>query len=117
MVTGVTTWPGDKEASETVVSKTLHLNAVLDAETGYKKPNQVRVEWKGPSVVSGAPGSVSGKVEMDVGTLDQPVGLIERVDIMAEIPYVLKAAVSYVAGTKPYMYQVCASSVLRFFSN
>ena len=59
---------------------------------------------------------MSGKVEMDVGTLDQPKGLIERVDIMAEIPYVLKAAVSYVAGTKPYMYQVCASSVLRFFS-
>ncbi|KAJ2926920.1 hypothetical protein H1R20_g10191, partial [Candolleomyces eurysporus] len=104
-VTGATTWPGDKEGSGTVVSKTVHLNPVFDSETGYKKPNQVAVEWKGPSVVSGAPGVVSGKVEMDVGDLDNPKGLIERVDIMAEIPYVLKAAVSYVAGTKPYMYQ------------
>jgi hypothetical protein len=28
------------------------------------------------------------------------------VDVLAEIPYVIKTMVNYVAGTKPYIYQV-----------
>jgi hypothetical protein len=35
-----------------------------------------------------------------------PKGLIEKVDVLAEIPYVIKSVVNYVAGTKPYIYQV-----------
>ncbi|KAF5341922.1 hypothetical protein D9611_001899 [Ephemerocybe angulata] len=103
-VTGRTTWPGEKDES-TIVSKSTHLNNILDPHTGYQKPSELDVEWSGPSLVADAPGTVSGKVFMDVGDVDQPKGLIERVDILAEIPYVLKAAVSYVAGTKPFMYQ------------
>jgi hypothetical protein len=34
-------------------------------------------------------------------------GLIEKVDVLAQIPYLVKKVISYVAGTKPYIYQVC----------
>ncbi|TEB34726.1 survival factor 1 [Coprinellus micaceus] len=103
-VTAETTWPGEERES-TVISKTVHLNRILDPETGYKKPSQVSAEWSGPSVLSDAPGTVAAKIGMDVGDIENPRGLMDLVDILAEIPYVLKAAVSYVAGTKPYMYQ------------
>lgn len=33
-------------------------------------------------------------------------GLVERVDVLAEIPYLVKKVVNVVAGTKPYIYQV-----------
>lgn len=36
---------------------------------------------------------------------------IDRVDIMAEVPAIIKKIAGNVAGTKPYMYQVC--QVLR----
>lgn len=44
-------------------------------------------------------------------------GLIEKVDVLAEIPYVVRKALSAVTGTKPYIYQVCvASSYLDIYS-
>jgi len=105
-VTAATTWPGEKNESS-VISKTTHLNTLDDPATGYKKPRNLFLEWKGPSLAKDAPGTVEGSTTVDLGDLENPKGLIEVIDILAEIPYVLKAAVSYVAGTKPFMYQVC----------
>ena len=51
-------------------------------------------------------GEVQAKLEVDLGDNENPKGLIEKVDVLAEIPYVIKMAVSYVAATKPYVYQV-----------
>lgn len=62
--------------------------------------------WSGPSTLSDAPGQVSASMKVDVGTPTQPKGLVEKVDVLAEIPAMLKAVVNYVAGTKPYIYQV-----------
>ncbi|KAF9036202.1 oxidative stress survival Svf1-like protein [Panaeolus papilionaceus] len=103
-VTADTKWPGEEHAGN-VVSKTTHIEPENDPDTGYSKPTKVLFEWKGPSIVPGAAGYVEGKLEGDVGTVAQPKGLIEKVDVLAEIPYVLKMAVNYVAGTKPYIYQ------------
>jgi hypothetical protein len=41
----------------------------------------------------------------------QEIGLIEKVDVMAEIPGFVKAVVSYVAGAKPYIYQASCSDL------
>jgi hypothetical protein len=32
--------------------------------------------------------------------------LIEKVDVLAEIPYVIRKGLAAVTGTKPYIYQV-----------
>ncbi|KAG6809796.1 hypothetical protein H0H92_014699 [Tricholoma furcatifolium] len=103
-VTAETKWSGE-EPSNAVVSRTTHLNAVHDPDTGYLKPQQISWEWKGPSILADAPGSVQAKLDVDVGSVEAPKGLIEKVDVLAEIPYVIKMAVNYVAGTKPYIYQ------------
>ncbi|PPQ64562.1 hypothetical protein CVT26_001960 [Gymnopilus dilepis] len=103
-ITAETNWPGE-EHSGNLISRTTHLNPEKDPDTSYPKPNDILFEWKGPSVVSDAPGTVEAKLQADLGTVASPKGLIEKVDVLAEIPYVLKVAVNYVAGTKPYIYQ------------
>ena len=45
-------------------------------------------------------------------------GLIEKVDVLAEIPYVIRKALAAVTGTKPYIYQVShPSSELQVADN
>ncbi|KAG6908686.1 hypothetical protein DXG01_003700 [Tephrocybe rancida] len=104
-VTAETKWPDVEPTNERVVSRTTHLNAINDPETSYDKPQQILWEWRGPSILADAPGSVKAKLQIELGDLDQPQGLVEKVDVLAEIPYVVKMAVNYVAGTKPYIYQ------------
>ncbi|KDR76252.1 hypothetical protein GALMADRAFT_247550 [Galerina marginata CBS 339.88] len=103
-VTTETKWPGE-EHTGSVVSRATHLKAEHDAETSYGKPSEIDFEWKAPSVVTDAPGTVQAKLHANLGTVEKPQGLIEKVDVLAEIPYVLKVAVNYVAGTKPFIYQ------------
>ncbi|KAI0049806.1 oxidative stress survival Svf1-like protein [Auriscalpium vulgare] len=105
-VTAETKWP-DEEQPETaeVVSRTAHLDPVHDPETGYAMPSELLFHWTGPSIHADAPGSVDASLSVDVGSLESPKGLIEKVDFLAEIPTVIKAVLSYVAGTKPYIYQ------------
>jgi len=104
-----TKWPGEDPApGEAVVqSKVTHLQPEHDPDTGYNKPNEIAFDWKGKSLIPDASGDVSAHLRVDLGTVAKPRGLMEKVDVLAEIPYVLKMAVSYVAGTKPYIYQVC----------
>lgn len=104
-VTGETIWPGDSLVDAPVQSRAIHLEPVLDPETGYKQPTRVRFTWKGPAL--GEQGDVKAEIETDVGNPSAPKGLLEKVDVLAEIPQALKLVVNYVAGTKPYIYQVC----------
>ncbi|KIM39821.1 hypothetical protein M413DRAFT_184485 [Hebeloma cylindrosporum] len=103
-VTTETKWPGE-EATGSVISRATQLKRERDPETSYDKPTEILFEWKGTSLLPDAPGAVEGKILVDLGTNASPKGLIEKVDVLAEIPYVLKMAVNYVAGTKPYIYQ------------
>lgn len=107
-ITAETKYPGEtNDADSPVQCRVTHLRPALDAETSYQKPGGLLFEWAGPSLVSDKPGSYKASLDVDLGDVEQPKGLIEKVDVLAEIPKVLKIAVNYVAGTKPYIYQVC----------
>jgi hypothetical protein len=110
-VTAETKWPNEDQANGPVISRATHLNPVYDPDTGYKAPTGIEFQWQGPSLVPGSPEPISATVQVELGDVNHPAGLIEKVDVLAEIPYVLKMAVNYM-GTKPYIYQV--SSVLSF---
>jgi hypothetical protein len=101
-----TIWPDEKPEEGEIVSRAFHHNATIDPETTYAQPREVEYVWAGPSLLPDAPGKVSANLKIDVGTPTEPKGLIEKVDVLAEIPAVLKSVISYVAGTKPYIYQV-----------
>ena len=88
-----------------VLSQAVHHDKSLDSFTGYNVPSAVSFHWAGPSVIPGAEGSLSADLSVQVGKPGQEIGLIEKVDVMAEIPGFVKAVVSYVAGAKPYIYQ------------
>jgi len=100
-VTGETIWPDESPAVDAPVqSRAVHLEPVLDSETGYRQPSRIRFTWKGP-VLGGELGDVKAEIEVAVGSK----GLVQKVDVLAEIPYAVKLVLNYVAGTKPYIYQ------------
>lgn len=106
-VTAETKYPGEtSDENAPVKCRVTHLKPALDADTGYQKPCELLFEWAGPSLIVDKPGTYSASLNVDVGDIQQPKGLIEKVDVLAEIPKVLKLAVNYVAGTKPYIYMV-----------
>jgi hypothetical protein len=116
-VTAETKWPDEaQQENADLVSRAQHVDGVHDPETGYPQPAGLVYRWAAPSVVSDAPGLVEGTLTLDVGSPNEPKGLIEKVDVLAEIPTVVKAVVNYVAGTKPYIYQVSACAVVDQFS-
>ncbi|TRM64782.1 oxidative stress survival, Svf1-like protein [Schizophyllum amplum] len=105
-VTAETKWPGEEQAADAaVISRATHTKTEQDADTGYKGPTEVAFEWKGPSIIPETPGTYAGKLVCDVGPVAKPHGLVDKVDVLAEIPYAVKMVVNYVAGTKPYIYQ------------
>ncbi|KAH8921055.1 oxidative stress survival, Svf1-like protein [Atractiella rhizophila] len=78
-----------------------HEDGIVDEDTGYKAPGRIVWNWKDEKA------SAELKLQLLDGpaTKYEPNGLIEKVDVMAEIPYLIKKAVAYAAGTKPYIYQ------------
>ncbi|KAI0303753.1 survival factor 1 [Multifurca ochricompacta] len=105
-VTAETKWPDEAQPEQAdVISRAQHLDGVRDPDTGYTQPTKLLFRWGAKSILPDAPGSIEGTLAVDVGNLEEPRGLIEKVDVLAEIPTVVKAVVSYVAGTKPYIYQ------------
>ncbi|KAI0359978.1 oxidative stress survival Svf1-like protein, partial [Trametes cingulata] len=105
-VTAETKWPDEEPAASAgVVSRAVHSKTARDQETGYDAPTELVYRWAGPSLVPDAQGPIDGTLSVDVGSPDAYKGLVEKVDVLAEIPYVIKTMVNYVAGTKPYIYQ------------
>lgn len=106
-VTAETKWPGEPADDKAeVISRAAHTRTAHDADTGYAAPTELQFRWVAPSLVADASGPIDATLQVDVGTPGEPKGLIEKVDVLAEIPYVIKTMVNYVAGTKPYIYQV-----------
>ncbi|OAX32024.1 oxidative stress survival, Svf1-like protein [Rhizopogon vinicolor AM-OR11-026] len=106
VVTAETRWSDEPQPEKAaVMSRTHHLNPVHDPDTGYMQPTALEFRWAGSPLLQGVEGSVDAFVHLDVGSPSSPKGLIEKVDVLAEIPYVIKTMVNYVAGTKPYIYQ------------
>jgi hypothetical protein len=105
-VTAETKWPGEPVPEKpSVLSRAVHHDKSLDSFTGYSVPSSISFHWGGPSVLPGVGGSLSADLTVQVGKPGEEIGLIEKVDVMAEIPAFVKAVVNYVAGAKPYIYQ------------
>lgn len=105
-VTAETKWPDEEYAPGGVISRAIHAKTAHDPETGYNAPTELTFRWAAPSILPDAQGPLDATLSVDVGRPDAYKGLIEKVDVLAEIPYVIKTMVNYVAGTKPYIYQV-----------
>lgn len=113
-VTAETKWPSEEQVNGSVISRATHLNVVKDSDTGYDVPTGIEFQWQGPSLVTGSPEPLTAKLLTDLGDIKHPKGLIEKVDVLAEIPYVIKVAVNYM-GTKPYIYQVSLFRIVSIY--
>ncbi|KAG8868303.1 putative cell survival pathways protein [Serendipita sp. 405] len=102
--TAETKWPDEAAGSSVpVISRAIHYDSVRDKDTGYDQPQKIGFSWEGP-LAADPHQKLSGDLLLDVGFGEQSKGLIEKVDVLAEIPKVLKAIVN-ATGTKPYIYQ------------
>lgn len=93
-------------------AKAEHQQVVLDKDTTYNAPGKIHYYWTGPAI-DAAGANVSATLDLQLapegaksGAYQGNNGLIEKVDVMAEIPYIIKKVVNVVAGAKPYIYQV-----------
>lgn len=112
-VTGSTRKGNDEGSSSSVK----HLNTTFDPDTGYQAPGGLEFAWSGPLLegtggalkpVNGTNDVVNAKLTVDLGKphpASESKGLVEKVDVLGEIPYMVRKVVNYVAGTKPYVYQ------------
>jgi hypothetical protein len=91
-------------------SKVTQTQNLKDPHTGYAAPGHINFEWKSGD------GKISADVQAPQGIEDGKNGLIEKVDVLAEIPYVIRKGLAAVTGTKPYIYQVSRASGASFFS-
>jgi hypothetical protein len=112
IVTGQT-HPGGYPAlsMSTSVSSATHTSKAHDDFTGYEAPTGIKFEWEGESnAVGGA--KVTAVVEKPLSIEVGQGGLIEKVNVLAEIPYLVRKALSAVTGIAPYIFQVLNAAEL-----
>ncbi|GAA5998499.1 survival factor 1 family protein [Rhodotorula paludigena] len=94
-------------------STATHLDPVKDAETGYLAPSAIKYNWEGTRLgPDGKPADEKNAKVQAVLVEDlvtdkatyQTKGLVEKVDVLGQIPYLIRKVVNYAAGTKPYIY-------------
>lgn len=83
-----------------------HLNAAKDELTGYMAPHGLTFKWAGAR--TDGQGSAKAAVTVD----DAMSGLVEKVDVLAELPVFLKKALTAMTGAKPYIFQVSPSETV-----
>lgn len=74
-----------------------HTEATQDSENDWPEPTALKITWSGKTA-GGKP--FEAIIE---GSLGQRM---DRIDVMAEVPGLIKSLVGSVAGTRPYVYQV-----------
>lgn len=91
-----------------VTTKDKILLCTIDNTVVHENPEADEVGWPIPkSIEFKYDVDTEGKKETKVVVRGELKRLVERVDVMAEIPQFVKNIVSGVAGTKPYIYQFC----------
>lgn len=114
-VTGETILPDEGPSNDSKVqSRATHYDPKHDKDTGYKAPTRIEYTWAGPSIVPESPGDVKAVLNIVTGDPQASNGLIEKVDVLAEIPKVIKTFIAYAAGTKPYIYTVSLTKSRMF---
>jgi len=83
-----------------VENAAIHKTTTLDPETGWEPPTSLELSWWGKTKEG---------VEVTAITDSNLEHLVERVDVLAEIPAVIKAFIAGIAGTKPFIYQVLSN--------
>lgn len=98
---------------EGVVGKSVaeHIGPIKDVETGYEAPSSIRYQWEGVTLEDSSKSATTAVLDLDLltskpGEAYATRGLIEKVDVLGQIPYLVKKFVNYAAGTKPYIYTV-----------
>ncbi|KAK8441299.1 hypothetical protein B9J08_02612 [Candidozyma auris] len=86
----------DKIILTSIDNEVTHEDAEVD-EVGWNVPKGITFNFAKNGAGSETVAVVSGKLKQ----------LVERVDVMAEIPQFVKNIVSGVSGAKPYIYQFC----------
>lgn len=74
------------------------LESAEDSENDWPEPKSVKISWDGKT---------KDEKDFHAGFEGSLGTRTDRVDVMAEVPGFVKAIVGSVAGTKPYIYQVC----------
>ena len=104
-------------ASEVPATHVQHESCARDELTGYDVPQVMKFVLQGPAVVGvdkpSADTVVQASMEVSLGSPSATKGLIEKVDVLAEIPYMVRKLVNYVAGAKPYIYQTLNPTQLK----
>jgi Svf1-like C-terminal lipocalin-like domain/Svf1-like N-terminal lipocalin domain len=85
-----------------VENAAIHPTTKKDPETGWDAPTSLELSWMGQT---------KDGVEVTATTESDLEHLVERVDVLAEIPPIIKAFIAGVAGTKPFIYQVSISGI------
>jgi hypothetical protein len=75
-----------------------HIETAEDTENDWPEPKTIKLTWDGKTKDDK---DFHAEIGGDLGPR------LDRVDVMAEVPGFVKAIVGSVAGTKPYIYQVC----------
>ena len=123
---------GEKNVSSTgEVCLATHTSTARDEETGYDGPTGLKFEWQGAQI--GEPTKqVKASLEVATSLEEGKGGLIEKVrknrtawlrktegltdqicvqvNVLNEIPYLVRKALSSITGTKPYIFQVSQDS-------
>ncbi|OXH41948.1 survival factor 1 [Cryptococcus neoformans] len=86
------------------ISSATHLNPVHDSETGYSVPSGIEFKWQGDRRDGQGKAGATLVIEK-AGKVPGEGGLIEKVDVLAEIPYVIKKGLTAMTGTNAYIYQ------------
>ncbi|KAK9458811.1 oxidative stress survival, Svf1-like protein [Lipomyces oligophaga] len=96
----------DKILAGTIKDKAEHTTTKQDTENDWPEPTTIKFSWSGVSPednVTPVEAVIDAKID----------NLVERVDVMAEIPQFVKKIVAGVAGTKPYIYQYCNPATIK----
>lgn len=79
-------------------SSVTHTESTQDPESDWPEPTSIKWVWHGNT-------NDLKEVHAEV---DGPLGQrLDRVDVMAEVPGFIKTIAGSVAGTRPYIFQVC----------
>ncbi|KAK1924293.1 oxidative stress survival, Svf1-like protein [Papiliotrema laurentii] len=100
------------DKASTDISSAKHISPVHDSETGYDAPSGIEFKWSGDR--RDGEGRLTATLTVDkLGATQGEGGLIEKVDVLQEIPYVIRKALAAVTGTKPYIYQYHNAATLQ----
>jgi hypothetical protein len=106
IITGTTTTSpaGQLATASNDHSVATQSNSIKDSDTSYNAPGAIEFTWSGAR--RDGKGSIQAKVDAPQGIVVNENGLMEKVNVLAEIPAIIRKGLSAATGTKPYIYQV-----------